>query len=230
MHNRQLIIVGDSAFAQIAYHYFRDDTDYQVVGFSVEKEFLKSTELLNLPVVPFDQLAQIFPTSNHSIFVAVTYGQLNRLRARLLNEARKLGYAIASYISPRAYISKEAKLGEHCFIFENNVIQPYAEIGDDVILWSGNHIGHHSKIGAHSFITSHVVISGFVSIGQFSFLGVNSTVANNVIIGDDCWIGPAVVLSKDTKAGSLFPPVEYQPSPISTYKFFKINEFSSCIK
>ncbi len=227
MPNRKLVIVGDSAFAQIAYHYFSDDTKYEVVGFSVEKEFLKNPEFLGLPVVPFEQLSEIFPPEGYSVFVAITYGHLNRLRSRLLNKARDLGYALASYISPRAYVSKQAKLGEHCFIFENNVIQPYAQMGDNVILWSGNHIGHHSRIGAHCFISSHAVISGFATVGQYCFLGVNASIANNINVADDCWIGPGIVITKDTKPGDLFPPVESEPSPVSTYKFFKINEFAT---
>jgi sugar O-acyltransferase (sialic acid O-acetyltransferase NeuD family) len=222
MGSRRLVIVGASDFAQIAYHYFKEDTDYQVVGFAVEREFLKSTELFDLPVISFDQLPQIFPAANHSVFVAVTYGQLNRLRARLVEQVRKFGYALASYVSPHAFVSKLAKIGEHCFIFENNVIQPFTELGDNVILWSGNHIGHHSKIGAHCFISSHVVISGHVSIGQFCFLGVNATIVNNINVGDDCWIGPATVLNRDAEPGSLFSPVESKPSGVSTHKFFKI--------
>ena len=52
------------------------------------------------------------------------------------------------------------EIGENCFIFEDNTIQPFVKIGDDVVLWSGNHIGHHAEIGDHCFISSHVVISG----------------------------------------------------------------------
>ncbi len=229
MEKRQLIIIGDSAFAQIAYHYFNEGSQYKVVAFSVEKEFLTNTKLFDLPVVPFDQLSTLFPAANHSVFVAITYGQLNRLRARLVEEAQTLGYALASYISPLAYISKQAKIGEHCFVFEYNVVQPYAEIGNDVILWSGNHIGHHSKISNHCFISSHVVVSGFVSIGQFCFLGVNSTISNNINLADDCWIGPAITITKDAKAGSLFPPIEAQPSAVSTHKFFKLDLFSTSV-
>jgi sugar O-acyltransferase (sialic acid O-acetyltransferase NeuD family) len=221
--SRKLVIIGDSDFAQIAYHYFNDDTEYEVVGFSVEKEFLSNTELFNLPVIPFDQLTKIFPAESHSIFVAITYGQMNRLRARLVGQARKLGYSLASYISPRAFVSKHCKIGEHCFIFENNVIQPFAELGDNVILWSGNHIGHHSKIGDHCFVSSHVVISGHVSIGQFCFLGVNATIVNNINIAADCWVGPAAVVNRDAELGSLFPPVDSQPSAVSTHKFFKVS-------
>ncbi len=222
MKNRNLIIIGDSAFAQIAYHYFTDDTDYKVIGFSVEREFLINKQLFDLPVIPFDELTKTFAAKEHDVFVAVTYGQLNRLRTRLMNEAKTLGYSLASYISPYAFVSKEAKIGEHCFVFENNVIQPYSQIGDNVILWSGNHIGHHSKIGSHCFVSSHVVVSGFVSVGEYCFFGVNSTIANSINIGNDCWLGPATIISKDAPAQSLFPAAESQPSIVDTHKFFKL--------
>ena len=67
-------------------------------------------------------------------------------------------------------------------MFEDNTIQPFARIGDDVILWSGNHIGHHSTIGDHCFITSHVVVSGNVHVGERSFIGVNATLRNSITI------------------------------------------------
>jgi sugar O-acyltransferase (sialic acid O-acetyltransferase NeuD family) len=225
--NRQLVIIGDSAFAQIAYHYFSDDGGYDVAAFCVEKDYIKTEKFFDIPVISFDQLTKFYPPESNDIFVAITYGNLNRLRTRFVNEVQKLGYSPASYVSPHAYISKQAKLGEHCFVFENNVIQPFTQIGNNVILWSGNHIGHHSNIGDNCFISSHVVISGYVNVGQSCFFGVNSTVVNNINIGDDCWIGPSVTISQDAKAGSLFPPVEAHLSSISTHKFFKLKELSN---
>jgi len=44
----KIVIVGDSAFAQIAYAYFTHDSMYEVAGFSVDKAFLKKKELFGL--------------------------------------------------------------------------------------------------------------------------------------------------------------------------------------
>ena len=65
-------------------------------------------------------------------------------------------------MSSDAYLVTEVEIGENCFIFEANVIQPFVRIGDNVVMWSGNHIGHDSTIGSHCFIASHAVISGNV--------------------------------------------------------------------
>ncbi|MFQ5921379.1 MAG: acetyltransferase [Anaerolineales bacterium] len=192
----KLIIVGDSAFAEIAYEYFTHDSNHEVVAFSVEEDYLKRDVLFGLPVVPFEELETIYSPSEHSFFVATVYTQMNALRARLYEEAKEKGYVPASYMSSRAFVWRNCHIGEHCFIFEDNTVQPFVRLGNNVILWSGNHIGHHSTIGDHCFISSQVVVSGFVHIGESCFFGVNSTVANNVSIGDRCLIGAgALVLS-----------------------------------
>jgi sugar O-acyltransferase (sialic acid O-acetyltransferase NeuD family) len=217
-----LIIVGDSAFAEIAFEYFTHDSEYDVVGFSVERDFLHRDELAGLPVVPFDELDKIYAPSNHSVYVAATYTELNRLRTRLANSAKAMGFRLASYVSSKAFVWCNVELGEHCFVFEGNVVQPFVRVGRNVVLWSGNHIGHHSVIGDNSFVSSQVVVSGFVETGENCFLGVNSTIANNVRIGADAWIGPAVVVTKDVGEASFLKPAPSERGARSTLEFFGI--------
>lgn len=38
---KKLVIVGSGEFAEIAYEYFTYDSEYEVVGFAVEKEFFQ---------------------------------------------------------------------------------------------------------------------------------------------------------------------------------------------
>jgi sugar O-acyltransferase (sialic acid O-acetyltransferase NeuD family) len=221
---KKLVIVGDSAFAQIAHEYFEVDTDYVVVGFSVEQAYLKQRELAGLPVVPFEELESTFDPETHEIYVATVYTQLNRLRTRLATSAKEKGYRLASYISPRAFVWRNVEIGEHCFIFEDNTVQPFVKIGNNVVLWSGNHIGHHSIVRDNCFIASHVVISGFCDIGDNSFIGVNATLANNVTIGKDNWIAPNIVIMKNTDEGALYKTEQPDPAKITTTRFFKIKQ------
>jgi sugar O-acyltransferase (sialic acid O-acetyltransferase NeuD family) len=202
----KLVIVGDSLFAEIAHEYFTHDSDYDVVAFSVESEYLTRDTFRGLPVVPFETLEHAFDPAGHSVFAAITYMQLNRLRTRLASEAREKGFALARYVSSRAFVWRNAELGEHCFVFEDNTVQPFVRIGDNVVLWSGNHIGHHCRIRDNCFISSHVVISGSVDVGENTFLGVNSTIVNDISIGRDCWIGPNVTLTRSAEPGSFYTP------------------------
>lgn len=224
MSKTKLIIVGDSAFAEVAREYFDADSEYEVVAYAVEQAFLKRPQLGGLPVVAFEEIERHYPPDNHAVYVAIPYAQLNRLRTRLAREAKGKGYSLASYVSSRAFVWRNVILGEHVFIFEDNTIQPFVAIGNNVLLWSGNHIGHHSTIRDNVFISSHVVVSGFCDIGENSFLGVNATVANNLTIARDNWIGPGVVITRNSEAGNLFKATRAEPAKLSTLEFFKVPE------
>ena len=203
MSRHNLIIIGDSAFAEVAYEYFTHDSPYDVVGFSVEREFLTKDSLFGLPVVPLEELEAHFPSANHSFYAALVYTGMNRLRTRLYEQVKAMGYAPASYVSSRAFVWHNVEIGEHAFIFEDNTLQPFVVVGNNVVLWSGNHIGHHSRINDNCFIASQVVVSGFCRIGANCFVGVNATFGNNLSVGDDCLIGAGALIARDVPEDTL---------------------------
>jgi sugar O-acyltransferase (sialic acid O-acetyltransferase NeuD family) len=200
----KLIIVGDGEFAEIAYEYFTYDSPYEVVAFSVERDYLNKNELFDLPVVPLEELDELFDTEIFKVFVAVTYTQLNRVRTRLYNEIKKKGFSLASYISSNAFVWNNVEIGENCFIFENNVLQYRVKIGNNVVMWSGNHIGHGTRILDNCFLSSHAVISGECVVGESCFIGVNSTFSDHLTIARDCIIGAAANMIKDTEEAGIY--------------------------
>jgi sugar O-acyltransferase (sialic acid O-acetyltransferase NeuD family) len=198
-----LVIVGAGEFAQIACEYFTCDSPYEVVGFAVERAFQDRDEYCDRPVVALEEAAARFDPARHAAYVAVTYTQLNRVRTRLLAQTRGLGFTPASYVSSHAFVWRNVTIGEHCFVFEHNVLQHFARIGDNVVLWSGNHIGHRSVVGDNCFISSHVVLSGYAEIGRNGFVGVNSSIHDRVRIGDDVAIGAGSVVVDDIGEGRV---------------------------
>lgn len=221
---RQLVIVGAGEFAEIAYEYFTHDSPYEVVGFSVERDFLERGELCGLPVIAFDELPARFPPDRCAAFVAVTYTRLNRVRTRLYRQAKSKGYTCATYVSSRAFVWHTAALGENVFIFEQNVVQHGVRIGDNVVLWSGNHIGHRTQIADHCYLASHIVVSGFCSIGESCFVGVNATFADHVKVGCNCLIGAGAVILKDIGDNALIKSEATPQSPVSSLRFYKVVE------
>ncbi len=209
MKSKKLIIIGAGELAMIAYEYFTYDSEYEVIAFSVESAFLNADNLCDKPIVPFETLESRYSKDDHTVFVAIPASQLNRLRTRLYTEVKAKGYKCATYISSNAFVWRNAKIGDNCFIFEDNTIQPFVEIGNNVILWSGNHIGHRSVIEDNCFISSHAVISGYCRIGKSSFIGVNSTFNDHVNLAQDCIVASASLVNK-----SLIEPGKiYHGSP-----------------
>jgi sugar O-acyltransferase (sialic acid O-acetyltransferase NeuD family) len=219
---KKLVLFGDSAFGEIAYEYFTHDSEYEVVAFTVTQEYLKADAKFGLPVVPFERVAELYPPASHEMHVALVYNQLNRVRRRFYEAAKAKGYRLANYVSSRAFVWRNVTMGDNVFIFEDNTVQPFVKLGSNLVLWSGNHIGHHSTLRDHSFISSHVVISGFCDIGESCFFGVNSTIGNNVTIGRDCLVGSGAMVVKDIPPGSLLKGPVTKPEDQTTWAKFGI--------
>jgi sugar O-acyltransferase (sialic acid O-acetyltransferase NeuD family) len=207
MKKIKLILFGTGDIAEIAADYFEADNRYELVAFVVDGDYLNGQSFFrNKPLWAFEKIENLYSPSEYQLFIALSYANMNRLRESKFNEAKAKGYTLASYISPYCtYLSKFAP-GENCFIFEDNTIQPYVKIGDNVTLWSGNHIGHHSTIESHNFISSHVVVSGHCHIESHCFVGVNVSIAHQVRLADGSLIGAGSVISKNTEVNSVYVP------------------------
>ena len=202
----KIIIFGTGDIAQIAHYYFNIDSNYDVVAFTVNKNYITSPQFESKPVVEFETLVEKYPPSEFKLFIALSYAKMNKVREEIYHEAIGQGYTLVSYISSKCtYLSVE-KPGDNCFIFEDNTIQPFVKIGSNVTLWSGNHIGHHSVIESHNFISSHVVISGHCHIESNCFVGVNSTLAHKVRLAKETLVGAGAIINKNTEFGSVYVP------------------------
>lgn len=221
MKTKKLIIFGTRSYAEIVYEYFTHDSEYEVVAFTAEKDYITTDSFCGLPVVPFEEIKEKYPPAQYEIHVAIVYGQLNRIRETICAKAKEKGYALATYISSRAFIWHNAKIGENCFIFEDNTLQPFVEIKNNVVLWSGNHIGHSSVIDNNCFISSHVVISGFCHIGHNCFLGVNSTVGNHTKVGANSWVSPGAIITRNIPEKSLVKGTRTDATPLNEAALFR---------
>ncbi len=200
----KLVLFGLGDIAQLAHYYFTHDSEHEVVAFTVDEAFCDRTEFEGLPVVPFEQLTKLYPPSEVQLFIAMSYAGMNRIRRDKYLAAKEKGYTLASYVSSRCSYMSQFPPGDNAFILEDNTIQPFVRIGDNVTLWSGNHIGHHSTVHSHNFISSHVVVSGHCSIGSYSFLGVNATLHHWVNIAEGTLVAAGALISRDTKPDEVY--------------------------
>jgi sugar O-acyltransferase (sialic acid O-acetyltransferase NeuD family) len=219
---KDIVIFGAGEIAMLAAYYFREDTDRRVASFTVDASHKDTDNLLGLPVAVWEDVEQHYPPSDFEMFVALSYRDLNKFRSRKVEEAIARGYGLSSYVSSRATLFSTFQAKPNQFILEDNTVQPFATIGQNVTLWSGNHIGHHSTIADDVFIASHVVISGGVSIGPRTFIGVNVTIRDHVSIGADCVIGAGALVLRDVPDGSVMAPSGSEISKVPSYRLRKI--------
>lgn len=211
---QKVIIFGTGDISQIAHLYLSEDDRYEVVAFTMDKEYIKEDSFFGLPVVPFANLEEKFSQDEYKLFITLGYTKINKLREQKFLEAKEKGYSFISYIHPKATVASNAKIGENCFVFEDNTIQPFVTIEDNCILWSGNHIGHHSTIKANCFIASHVVISGGCEIGENTFIGVNATLRDHIKVGKSNVIGAGALILGDTEENKVYMATATEASKV----------------
>jgi sugar O-acyltransferase (sialic acid O-acetyltransferase NeuD family) len=219
---KPLVLFGAGEIAEVACFYLTHDAGREVLGFTVDAQYLRSDRIEGRPVVAFEEIEQHFAPDRCDMLVATSYAQLNRLRAQKCQQAKERGYRLISYVSTRATTWPGLEVGENCFILEDNTIQPYARIGNNVTLWSGNHIGHHSSIGDNCFISSHVVVSGGVTVKESCFVGVNATIRDHVTIGSFSVIGAGALVLEDTPDYAVLTQPAAQLSKVPSNRLRRI--------
>ena len=219
MSTNKVIIFGNSDSAELAYYYLTNDSNYEVVAFTVNQEYLTEDTFHNLPVVPFENLESIYFPSEYLFFAPMTGVKMNTVRKNIYEEGKKKGYEYISYVSSKATVCGNT-IGENCFILEDNTLQPFTSIGNNVVMWSGNHIGHHGKIEDHVFFTSHIVLSGHCHVKERAWLGVNATIRDGVTIGEGSLIAMGSLITKNADDNGFYmgsPAKKQEKSALEVY-------------
>lgn len=202
--------------AALANFYLLNDSGTKPIAFCVDGKFIKENTFEGLPVIPFEEIQTVYPSTDHCFLAPL---QDNNLRMIKSKEIKDKGYSLISYVSTKSTVF--SSVGENCFILEDNTIQPFVTIGNNIIMWSGNHIGHHSTIKDNVFFSSHVVLSGHCVVEQFCWLGVNSTIKDHITLSEGTFIAMSSMVTKNTTSYT-----KYMGVPAKEYG--KIQPYSCC--
>lgn len=206
---QQIVIFGTTEAAIMSHYYFTQDSDYGVAAFTVDRKYLQADRLNNLPLVPFEEVEYHYPPQKYKMFVAIYFGKLNRTREEKYFQSKEKGYELVSYVSSKALTWPDLAIGDNCIIGDGGVVNPYAKIGNNVVI-AGGFVGHHSVIEDHCFLSANAVVLGCSTIGAYSFIGANSTIGHGLRIGKKCIIGAGVTMTKNAKDKCAFlanPPL-----------------------
>jgi sugar O-acyltransferase (sialic acid O-acetyltransferase NeuD family) len=202
--NKKIVIFGVSDFASQVSFYLKQDSDFEIMAYTVDAEYNIEGTFLDLPVVDFEKVQEIYPPAEYGMFVAIGYHKLNSTRETKFNEAKAKGYQLISYICSRNSYWKDLEIGENCFIMEGNVFMQNVKIGNNVIFAICNKIGHDSAIDSNCFITSNVMIGGFCNIQKNSFIGMSAVIKDKTTIGEYNILGAGSIILKNTRHRSSF--------------------------
>jgi sugar O-acyltransferase (sialic acid O-acetyltransferase NeuD family) len=220
----KVVIFGAGMIADEAFTYLTNDSPHEIVAFTADGDYLSAKEKLGLPVLPFEEITDEYPPGEFAMFVAVGYQDLNRFRAQKCKEAQAKGYELVSYVSSLAANIGEVAVGYNCFILEFAVIQPWSRIGNDVFIWSGNHIGHHASVGDHCYVAGKAVISGNTVVEPHCFIGIGANIGHEITIGAESFVGAGSLITKDVATKSVYITPDTEKFRLDSPTFLRLTK------
>lgn len=193
MMKSNILLVGGGGHCHSVIDVIELENKYNIIGI-IDKKELIGKEVFGYRIIGCDDdLEKLLKECKYAV---VTVGQIksNGVRVKLFDNLKKLGYKLPVIVSPLAYISKHAYVGEGTVIMHQSLINSNVHIGVNCIINTKALVEHDSVIENHCHISTASVINGNVLIKYGSFIGSNSVIKESVIIEKKSFI----------KAGILF--------------------------
>lgn len=218
---KPLIIFGTGKIGEVAAWFFDRDSEYEIIAFVVDPEFIKEKEFHGRPVVASQEALTRYPPSDYSMFVALGYQGMNGLRTKKFEFFREKGYSFAKYVSPD--IKVPLTIGENSIVMDGVLLQPHVRLHNNVFVWGGAMIGHHTEVEDNCWLTGSCAVGGSVHLGKSSFVGLGAIVGHEVIIGDKCMLGAGTVMCRNLPANAVLVAPNTEPHRLNSEQFTRMS-------
>jgi sugar O-acyltransferase (sialic acid O-acetyltransferase NeuD family) len=199
MTNKALLI-GAGGHAGVLYSFFEDQQPGFLAGF-VDGDPSKRNAL-TLPYLGTDDfLARAVKEGFTHFVLGVGSTRANGLRQNLYQLACENGLSPAALIHPSSILSKQATVGKGCHLLARTLVQPGAELGDNVLVNSGAIIEHNCIIDSHVHLAPGAVVCGGVRIGSGSHIGAGAVILQGRQLGQRVLVGAGAVVVHDVPDG-----------------------------
>jgi sugar O-acyltransferase (sialic acid O-acetyltransferase NeuD family) len=192
----KLVIVGAGSQARYVIDIARSAQLYELVGIvDVETADNVGKQLNDVPIAcTLDELQKHFRPRDCRLIVA--YGQNDRKRD-IVRQLERDGFEFGQAVSPLAYVSPTALIGEGCIINPMASVMPNARLGRHVILHSQCVIEHDNVIGDLANIGPGVSLAGRVAVGEGTYIYTGAKVIPDINIGSWAVVAAGALVTRD---------------------------------
>ncbi len=170
MNKEKIILIGGGGHCKACIDIIELLDIYQILGILDEQEKV-GEEILGYSIIGTDNDINKLKKKTQNFFI--TLGQIGKSEKRLkiYQYLKKLSCTLPTIISPTAYISKHAEIGEGSIIMHHVAINAGAKIGVNNIINSKALIEHDAIIEDHCHISTGSIVNGGVRVGSKTFFG-----------------------------------------------------------
>lgn len=162
MDENNLLILGAGEFGHVVKEIAED------IGIFDKIDFLD--DFNPLAIGRFDEIEKFKHEYKNAV---VALGNAD-LREKLVEKLKATGYNVISAISPKAYVSKSAKIGYNTIIEPFAVVNTESQIGNGTFICAGAIINHNVKIGEYCTLQCGSVVPAHLNVAAKTTLDYNN--------------------------------------------------------
>ena len=201
MKRQSIVLIGAGGHCRSCMDVIEQEGRWDIAGLVGQKAEIGSS-VLGYPVIASD--AELADLVKDYPYALITVGHIHapNLRAQLFHDARSLGFTLPVVVSPQAYVSRHASIGDGTVVFHGAVVNAGARIGMNCIVNSRSLVEHDVVVGDHCHISTGAILNGDVRVGSWSFVGSASVVKQGLTLGEHSFLGMGIALKRDLDAHS----------------------------
>ncbi len=204
MTARPLLVIGAGGHAVSCIDVIEADGRFTVLG------LVASATEVGRKILGYDVMATDAELPNllaRAADALIGVGQIRsaEVRVRLFERLQQLGFRLPTIVSPRAYVSRHATLGEGTIVMHGAVINARANVGRNCIINSNALVEHDATVEDHCHVSTAAAINGDVRVGTGSFIGSHAVLREGVNIGAHCVIGMGQSVLANCESGEWRP-------------------------
>ena len=178
---KNLYLIGGGGHCRSCIDVIEQQGEFEIKGiFDLEENLDKN--VLNYQIIDIDNNLEKYVDDENYFLITIGYIKTPKLREEIFNKLLKLNANFATVISPRAYVSRYAKVGMGTIIMHDALINANVNVGRNCIINSKALLEHDVIVKDNCHISTASVLNGGVTIEKNSFIGSNSTVIQGVNI------------------------------------------------
>jgi sugar O-acyltransferase (sialic acid O-acetyltransferase NeuD family) len=199
-----ILLVGAGGHARACIDVIESEGRFSISGL-VDIRDNVGARVFDYPVLGSDEDLPSLLAGHAHVLVAVGQIKSPEPRIRLFNLLAHHKCEFPTIVSPRAYVSRHARVAVGTIVMHGAVVNAGATVGRNCILNSQCLVEHDAVIGDHCHISTAAAVNSGVSVGSCTFIGSNTCVRQGITIGERCVIGMGQRILVDCEAGTVVP-------------------------
>jgi sugar O-acyltransferase (sialic acid O-acetyltransferase NeuD family) len=197
MNKEPIILIGGGGHCRSVIDVIESQGQYEIFGI-VDMPDKVGTKVLGYPIIGSDSEKELKEFKAQCPNFLVTVGQVKsaQLRKKIFHRIKVAGGQLPIIISPKAHVSKHAKVEEGTVIHHFAMINANAKVGVNCIINSGALIEHDAVVGNHCHISTHGVINGAARVGEGAMVGSNACMLPMASLPENSMLAASSILTQ----------------------------------